>query len=304
MFNLGALRQIAGACPGLALAWHRQSLARYVAAQLGIAIDANDLRTLTMMPTGHYGLARASLARWLTGAEPGTEDLALLADWLDRSDRPAMLCAPADWNALIWPVWRVDRIVWQFTARSALTVRCTLPQHGFDELASFELSQPAPAGELVEPRLQHARSLYTQVLKMELLALLAIGAGTLDRGQRLARNYATIRRQGGQLIAGHAAVQHMLSDIEISRSQADMALQKFSIALDKLDLGEIAANRASISPMFCHAANQVVQVHGGIGYMRDAGPEKLVRDQNMLRLMSGGIRDIHLFLAAWTGARP
>ncbi|MBK9236843.1 MAG: hypothetical protein IPO19_12810 [Rhodoferax sp.] len=60
--------------------------------------------------------------------------------------------------------------------------------------------------------------------------------------------------------------------------------------------------RASTSPALCHAANQVMQVHGGIGYMRDAGPEKLLRDQNMLKLMSGGTREIHTFLAGWTGA--
>ena len=40
----------------------------------------------------------------------------------------------------------------------------------------------------------------------------------------------------------------------------------------------------------------------GIGYTRDTGPEKQLRDQNMLKLMSGGTREIHSFLAGWTGA--
>lgn len=302
-FNLGALRQIAGACPGLAFAWHRQALARHVAVQLGIAIGEADPRTLTLLPTGHYGLARASHARWLSGNTLTREDEALMSDWLDRANHPAMLCAPADWSGLIWPVWRAGQIAWQYSARSDLCATIGKPQHGFDELAYFEVSQPASAGELVELDLQHSRQLYTRVLKMELLGLLAIGAGALDRGQTLARDYVAIRKQGGKLIAEHPAVQQMLSDIEINRSQASMALQSFAGAVNDLDLGEVMANRASISPMLCHAANQVVQVHGGIGYMRDAGPEKLVRDQNMLRLMSGGIRDIHLFLAAWTGAR-
>src|SRR5690554_7425326 len=36
-----------------------------------------------------------------------------------------------------------------------------------------------------------------------------------------------------------------------------------------------------------HSANQVMQVHGGIGYMQDCGPEKLLRDQNTLRMIAG-----------------
>lgn len=301
-FNLGALRQIACACPGVALAWHRQSLARYVAAQLGMVIAEQDLRTLTLLPTGHYGLARASLARWLAGGALMPEDETLMSDWLDRTTHPSMLCAPADWNGLIWPVWRAGRVDWQFAARSDLTTHIGKPQHGFDELVYCEVSQPASAAKAVELDLPRSRQLYAEVLKMEMLGLLAIGAGALDKGQALARDYVAIRRQGGKFIAEHPAVQQMLSDVEITRVQASMALRRFSVALDQLDLGEVAASRASISPMLCHAANQVVQIHGGIGYMRDAGPEKLVRDQNMLRLMSGGIRDIHLFLAAWTGA--
>jgi alkylation response protein AidB-like acyl-CoA dehydrogenase len=43
----------------------------------------------------------------------------------------------------------------------------------------------------------------------------------------------------------------------------------------------------------------VLQVHGGSGYMRDTGAEKIVRDQNMLKLQIGGTRDAHLFVAAW-----
>jgi alkylation response protein AidB-like acyl-CoA dehydrogenase len=94
----------------------------------------------------------------------------------------------------------------------------------------------------------------------------------------------------------------MLSDIEIARHRIDMALAALAQPVDTLDTGAVAAARANIAPALCHAANQVMQVHGGIGYMRDAGPEKLVRDQNMLKLASGGTRDLHAFLAGWTGA--
>ena len=44
-----------------------------------------------------------------------------------------------------------------------------------------------------------------------------------------------------------------------------------------------------------------MQVHGGIGYMRDLGVEKLVRDLNMLRLQTGGVRDIPSFITGLNG---
>ena len=147
-----------------------------------------------------------------------------------------------------------------------------------------------------------SRSTYANMFKLDMLGLLSIGAGALDRGQALASNYAGIRKQGGKVISEHPAVQHMLSDIEITRHNVDMALAAFARPIHELDVSAVAAARASISPALCHAASQVIQVHGGIGYMRDAGPEKLLRDQNMLKLMSGGTREIHAFLAGWAGA--
>lgn len=301
-FNTGALRHIAHASPGVAFAWHRLALARCVVVQLGLALEPNDLTGMQLVPTGHYGLGRNSLATWLKAEALSAEDRGMLSDWLDRGVNATTLYAPKHWESLVWSVWSDDHIAWRHVQRKELDVRPGKAQHGFDELAGFVVSQPSPAGKTIKLAPDASRSIYARMFKMDLLGLLAIGAGALDRGQVLARDYAGIRKQGGKVIAGHAAVQHMLSDIEITRHTVDMALAALARPVDELDIGAIAATRASISPALCHAANQVMQVHGGIGYMRDAGPEKLVRDQNMLKLMSGGTREIHAFLAGWTGA--
>lgn len=301
-FNTAALRRIACANPGIAFAWHRMALARSVAMQLGVALDANDLQGALLVPTGHYGLARSSLATWLRAGAMQGSDRDLLSDWLDRAANPTTLYAAKNWTNLIWPIWSEDRIAWRHVARKELDASAGNAQHGFDELGAFVVCQGPNAQSPVSMDMDRSRSVYARMLKLEMLGLLAIGAGALDRGQELARDYAVLRRQGGKAIAGHPAVQHMLSDVEITRHSVDMALAAFATPVDELDIGVIAASRASMSSALCHAANQVVQVHGGSGYLRDVGPEKLVRDQNMLKLMSGGTREIHLFLAGWTGA--
>ena len=300
-FNTGALRHIAGASPGVAFTWHRLALARWVAVQLGQSKGADDLTGLQLVPTGHYGLARGNLARWLRGSALETADQAMLSDWLDRRTHTTTLYAPEDWKQLLWPVWAGDHVAWQWVNRPTLNVRAEKAQHGFDELAGFSVSL-AGEGTAIAMAPETSRTLFAHMLKLDMLGLLAIGAGALDHGQALARAYAAIRRQGGSAIAAHPAVQHMLSDIEIARHRIDMALAALAQPVDTLDTGAVAAARATIAPALCHAANQVMQVHGGIGYMRDAGPEKLVRDQNMLKLASGGTRDLHAFLAGWTGA--
>lgn len=303
-FNTGTLRHIARASPGVAFAWHRLALGRSVAAQLGLALAPDDLMGLQLVPTGHYGLGCNSLAKWLKADAGSDEDRAMLSDWLDRGTPTTTVYAPHDWKSLVWPVWCDDRIAWRHVERQALVLQPENAQHGLDELAGFAVRHPAATGLAVTLTAEMSRALYARMFKMDLVGLLAIGAGALDHGQALARDYAGMRRQGGRVIAQHAAVQHMLSDIDIARSHVDMALAAFCKPVDELEIGAVVATRARLSPSLCHAACQVVQVHGGIGYMRDAGPEKLLRDQNMLKLMSGGTRAIHAFLAGWTGATP
>jgi acyl-CoA dehydrogenase len=299
-FSTGALRSIAGACPGVAFAWHRIALARWVAVELGLTFDDTAPQDVLLAPTGHYGLARTSLGKWLKDSPLHPEDLGLLADWLDSKANALTLCAPHNWRSLLTPVWTGDHIAWLYLQRNDLDV---LPAHlhGFDELAGFVVRQRLLPKRFVTLEIEKARLLYSRLLKLDMLGLMATGAGALDRGDAQAKEYASIRKQGGKAIAGHPAVQHMLSDIAIARHQADLVLTHFAKPVDELDIGLVATTRATLGTALCRAANQAMQVHGGIGYMRDTGPEKRVRDQNMLRFMSGGLRDIHSFLAGWYG---
>ena len=301
-FNIGALGHLGRANAGIAYAWHRSALATMLLRQLGLEHDAHALGTI-IFPTGHYGLARTSLARWLNGADLQIEEAEMFADWLDRSAHAAAICAPSAWQSMLWPVWRDGTIAWQITDRRALQIEPCRQQHGLDELEAFRVRdmRPAESGHLTQPGADASRRLYARLLKMEMIGLLAIASGALGHGQRMASSHAAMRRQGGKIIAGHPAVQQLLGEIELARQQADTTLTAFVRPLDDIDLGTVIAARAAMHELLCHAASQVMQVHGGTGYMRDTGPEKTLRDQNMLKLQSGGTREASLFLAAWSG---
>lgn len=308
--NTGMLSHIACANAGVAFAWHRSALACAVARELGCEQGAPGGLGLTLLSTGHYGLARTSLARWVKGAQtttPGDDDESLLSDWLNRDAHDSVLHAPHTWQTLLWPVWQNGAVGWQMRPRTQLHVHAGPAPHGLDEVAGFTVraasdSSAAPTAAPMPLDVEASRRLYQRVLKMDMLGLLAIGHGALLHGQALARAYADVRKQGGKTIGQHPAVQQLLAEIAIACQQAELALAAFALPLDAIDLGRLCATRISAHQALCNAANQVMQVHGGSGYMRDTGAEKIVRDQNMLKLQIGGTRDAHLFVAAWMEA--
>lgn len=311
MLNTGLLRHVARVNAGVAFAWHRAALACVVARELGCASHAPGGLGLTLLASGHYGLARGSLARWLKGtpqtlasgkADPDEETL--LADWLNRSAHESVLHAPHAWQALLWPMWQNGMVEWRMVERAQLQVHACPAPHGLDEVAGYTVcaasNPPAlPCNPPDATPEEASRLLYQRVLTMDMLGLLAIGHGALLHAQAMARDYAGVRRQGGKTIGQHPAVQQLLTEIDQARQQADLALRGFALPIDQIDLGQLCVTRISTHQALCHAASQVVQVHGGSGYMRDTGAEKLLRDQNMLKLQIGGTRDAQLFVAAW-----
>lgn len=301
-FNIGLLTQVAYANAGIAFAWHRAALARAVTGALQHQVRLGSVLGMTMLSTGHYGLAQSALGR-LLAQQATPEDEGVLADWLDHDSHRCVLFAAESWETLVWPIWQAGRIGWQVLARDQLIVQACAAQHGLDELRGYLVGltsrKDVASGLLAAP----ATALYERFLKLDMMGLLAIAVGAGQRSATYARQYAGIRRQGGKFIAQHPAVQQMLGEIEMALGQAKAMLQQLARPVDELSLGAVAGVRGLVQASLCQAANQSVQVHGGIGYMRDAGPEKIVRTQNMLRLQAGGLREVPLLLAALQGGQ-
>lgn len=301
-FNVGLLRHIGYANAGVAFAWHRAALARWLMTTVGVEFPLQGPLGIAMATTGHYGLAQNRLGKFLVGHD-AEADHAVLSDWLDRHGHATTLVMPASWDAIVWPVWHGGEIRWELARRENLKIERLRAQHGFDELTSFHVQQFSQTREGILASPSDSRQLFERALKLDMIGLMAIAAGAHRRARHFATEYASVRKQGGKLIACHPAVQQMLGEIETVGHQLASMLHGLFRPLDDITLAEVSGLRAVAHVALCHAANQVVQVHGGIGYMRDAGPEKIVRDQNMLRLQSGGLREIPLLLAGLNGGR-
>ena len=271
---------------GVAFALHQRALARRVVESAGVE-GAVDL----VAAHGHYGVGRHALADWLAG-KPDAEEL--LAD-VYGVNRPRVLTAAALPATVMLPVWQrgLELVV---VPRPDVVV---LPHaHGLDELVTFQLTIP-PDVELraAGPR---ARSAFMLALRAEALASVVVAAAAVRRGARLARQFAEQRRQGGALIAEHPAVQELLRvpTTVLSGVSAEVLAHAVRPTSEDTVVSALSLS-AGAHPRLADAANAALQVFGGLGYMRDTGLEKIVRDENHLRRYLASPAELSAVAARW-----
>jgi butyryl-CoA dehydrogenase len=101
--------------------------------------------------------------------------------------------------------------------------------------------------------------------------------------------YAKQRRQFNQPIANFQAVQFMLADMATKIEASRLLI--YHAALLK-DAGKSFAREASIAKLFAsEAANWItdkaIQIHGGMGYMREVPVERMHRDAKLMEIGEG-----------------
>jgi len=290
------LRRLARTSAGFALAAHRSSLAVSIARRLNVSTQGKGVAAAQ----GRFGLGRLSLARYVAGAPLEDEDLAMIADYYAASGE-RLLTADDGFDWLLAPVVATAGIVdWAIHPRDALSLRRLDHAHGFDELATFAFRPASKAGPRRTTALDSAtaRARLGEALALEALGLLAIALGAAEHAYGIARSYASTRSQGGRRIERHPAVQLLLSSSFTAITTVDALLESATRRpADAAGLPRILGARAEAHPLLCRAANDALQVLGGTGYMRDAGAEKIVRDENHLRACCGSPAELSLFVA-------
>jgi len=121
------------------------------------------------------------------------------------------------------------------------------------------------------------------------VSLSAGAVGTSQHLLELAVAHAKRRKQFGQPIASNQAIQWMLADSAVEIHAARLMVYD---AAAKLDRGlrvsrEAAMVKVYASELANRVADRVLQIHGGMGYMKDSPVERAYRDARILRIYEG-----------------
>jgi acyl-CoA dehydrogenase len=128
-----------------------------------------------------------------------------------------------------------------------------------------------------------------RILDLGRLSLAARCLGTMRELLALSTTHACHRVQFGRPIADQQAIQHMLAD---TATEIAMLRPALYVAAQRRDAGEAVTHDAAMLKLFGsealgRAADRAVQIHGGMGFMRDCVVEGIYREARMMRIVEG-----------------
>ena len=121
------------------------------------------------------------------------------------------------------------------------------------------------------------------------IGIAAMCLGVAKEAVDLGWRYAHERELFGQTVGDFQVSQHAFADMQIDIFAAESLVYRTAL---RLDAGEDVAAEASICKVFAtEGAQRVVdcalQMHGGVGYLRDSAIERLYRDIRVARIYEG-----------------
>jgi acyl-CoA dehydrogenase len=133
---------------------------------------------------------------------------------------------------------------------------------------------------------------YVQAMKTLTAGRVTVSArclGMMDKLIAQCVEYMKVRTQGGKKLAEHQGLQWMLADMSVARDAARGLTYR---AIETLLRGERGTLEASAAKLFSTEAlgrvvDAAVQIHGGMGYMREMGIETTYRDARIVRIYEG-----------------
>jgi alkylation response protein AidB-like acyl-CoA dehydrogenase len=132
-------------------------------------------------------------------------------------------------------------------------------------------------------------AIFNSSMLWERSLILAPAVGTMRRQLELCVAYAKVRRQFGQPIAAFQAVSHKLAEMKLRLETSHLLLYRVAALLDQGSATELdaALTKLHLSEALVQTSLDALQVHGGYGYVTEAGLERQVRDALASRIYSG-----------------
>lgn len=163
-----------------------------------------------------------------------------------------------------------------------------LGMHGLEDCALTFTNVPLPPDAVMGPE-NGAFKMAMGNFNFSRLMMSAMALGMAQAAFEDATAYAAARRQFGQAIIGHQAVQFMLADMSTDIAAARLLIHH---AARLHDAGEPIAKEAAQAKLFAtdmamkHVSN-ALQIHGGNGYSRDYRIERIFRDVRLAQIYEG-----------------
>ena len=128
-----------------------------------------------------------------------------------------------------------------------------------------------------------------RTLDLGRLGLAAHAVGAAQRLLEASIEHAKTRVQFGKPIAVHQGIQWMLADAAVGIHAARLMVYDTAARIDR---GERVTDRAAMTKLFAtehlgRVADAAVQIHGGMGYMRELWIERAYRDARIYRIYEG-----------------
>ena len=137
--------------------------------------------------------------------------------------------------------------------------------------------------------------------QVERLSLAAYGAATADLALQEAQRYARERRAFGKPLTGFQVTRHTLADMATRVIAAKTLVYQVAARMSE---GASCVAEVSMAKNLCaetavSVTYDAVQIHGGMGYMRETMVERLSRDARLLPI-GGGTQEIMKEIVAKT----
>ena len=133
---------------------------------------------------------------------------------------------------------------------------------------------------------------YVQALKTLTQGRVTVAArccGMMDKLISRSAEYMKVRTQGGHKLAEYQGLQWMLADMAVQRDAARLLTERGIATLMRGERGTLEAAMAKLyaTEALGKVVDAAVQIHGGMGYMREAGIETTYRDARIVRIYEG-----------------
>merc|ERR1719292_111324 len=139
-----------------------------------------------------------------------------------------------------------------------------------------------------------------QILNNGRFGMAAALSGTMRAGIKKTVDHATQRHQFGNRIDSYGAIQEKLARMSMTHYATESTAYMISGIMDS-GWGDYQLE-AAISKVFASEAawfvtDEAIQILGGMGYMKDCGIEKVMRDLRIFRIFEGTNDILRLFIA-------